>query len=181
MSNTINMVPVTHVARVVVASSFNPPVSPLGVAQVTSHPRITFNEFLGALEKFGYRVPLVSYGEWKRKMETYVADRSGTREENALLPLYHFVTGDLPGDTKAPELDDKNATEALKRDQAWTGEDWSSGGAVTEDTVGVYISYLIELGFMGKPEQSGIKELVVSRLTEAMREGMKLVGGRRGV
>jgi L-aminoadipate-semialdehyde dehydrogenase len=114
-------------------------------------------------------------------MEAYVSDRSGTKEENALLPLYHFVTGDLPADTKAPELDDKNATEALKKDQTWTGQDWSQGGAVTEDTVGVYVSYLIELGFMPKPEKKGIKELVMSRLTDAMREGMKLVGGRRGV
>jgi L-aminoadipate-semialdehyde dehydrogenase len=181
ISNTINMVPVTHVARVVVASSFNPPVQPLGVAQITSHPRITFNEFLGSLEKFGYTAPLVSYAQWKADMETYVTDRSGTKEENALLPLYHFVTGDLPADTKAPELDDGNAAEALKRDEKWTGQDWSKGGAVSEDTVGVYISYLIELGFMPKPEAKGVKDLVLGKLTEAMREGMKLVGGRRGV
>ncbi|KAH4225707.1 alpha-aminoadipate reductase [Parastagonospora nodorum] len=181
IANTVNMVPVTHVARVVVAASFNPPVAPLGVAQITSHPRITFNEFLGSLEKFGYTVPQVPYAQWKQDMETYVADQSGTREENALLPLYHFVTGDLPADTKAPELDDANAAEALRRDQAWTGQDWSQGGAVTEDTVGVYVGYLIELGFMPKPEGKGIKDLVVGKLTEAMREGMKLVGGRRGV
>jgi L-aminoadipate-semialdehyde dehydrogenase len=114
-------------------------------------------------------------------MEAYVADRSGTKEENALLPLYHFVTGDLPADTKAPEMDDRNAATALKKDEAWTGQDWSAGGAVTEDTVGVYISYLIELGFMPKPEQKGLKELLTSKLTDAMREGMKRVGGRRGV
>jgi L-aminoadipate-semialdehyde dehydrogenase len=181
ITNTINMVPVTHVARVVVAASFNPPVSPLGVAQITSHPRITFNEFLGSLENFGYKAPIVPYSQWKSGMETYVADRSGTKEENALLPLYHFVTGDLPADTKAPELNDANAAESLKKDQAWTSQDWSAGGAVTEETVGVYISYLIELGFMPKPEEKGIKELVMSKLTDAMREGMKLVGGRRGV
>jgi L-aminoadipate-semialdehyde dehydrogenase len=181
ITNTINMVPVTHVARVVVASSFNPPVAPLGVAQITSHPRITFKEFLGSLTKFGYDVPEVSYSTWKQNMESYVADRSGTKEENALLPLYHFVTGDLPADTKAPEMDDRNAATALKKDEAWTGQDWSAGGAVTEDTVGVYISYLIELGFMPKPEQKGLKELLTSKLTDAMREGMKRVGGRRGV
>lgn len=181
ITNTINMVPVTHVARVIVASTFNPPVSPLGVVQITSHPRITINEFLGSLEKFGYNVRQVSYAEWKKNMENYVADRSGTKEENALLPLYHFVTGDLPADTKAPELDDRNAATALKKDEAWTGQDWSAGGAVTEDTVGVYISYLIELGFMPKPENKGIKDLLVSKMTDAMREGMKLVGGRRGV
>jgi len=181
ITNTINMVPVNHVARVVVAASLNPPKSPIGVAQITSHPRITFNEFLGSLESYGYDVPLVSYPTWKSKMEEYVADRSGTKEDHALLPLYHFVTGDLPGDTKAPEMDDRNAAESLTKDAAWTGQDWSAGGAVTEETVGVYISYLIELGFMPKPEKKGIKDLVVSSLTDAMKEGMKLVGGRRGV
>ena len=181
ISNTINMVPVTHVARVVVASAFNPPTSPLGVAQITSHPRITFNDFLAALEHYGYTVPRVPYAAWKANMEAYVQDRSGTKEENALLPLYHFVTGDLPADTKAPELDDANAAAALKKDEAWTGQDWSKGGAVTQDTVGVYVSYLIELGFMPRPEKKGVSELVLGRLTDAMREGMKLVGGRRGV
>ncbi|KAL6705520.1 large subunit of alpha-aminoadipate reductase [Coniothyrium glycines] len=181
INNTINMVPVTHVARVVVATAFNPPASPLAVAQITSHPRITCNQFLGSLETFGYNVPQVSYEEWKSKMQAYVDDQSGAKEEHALLPLYHFVTGDLPADTKAPELDDQNATTSLKKDEAWTGQDWSAGGAVVEDTVGVYISYLIELGFMPKPESKGLKDLLVSKLTDAMREGMKLVGGRRGV
>ncbi|KAF2639257.1 large subunit of L-aminoadipate-semialdehyde dehydrogenase [Massarina eburnea CBS 473.64] len=181
ITNTINMVPVTHVARVVIASTFSPPVSPLGVAQITSHPRITTNTFVGALEKYGYTVPQVDYHAWTKSMESYVADQSGTREEHALLPLYHFVTGDLPTDTKAPELDDRNAAEALKKDQAWTGVDWSAGGAVTLETVGVYVSYLIELGFMPKPDGKGEVELPAAKLTEGMRGGMKKVGGRRGV
>ncbi|KZM18946.1 L-2-aminoadipate reductase [Ascochyta rabiei] len=181
IKNPINMVPVTHVARVVVASSFSPPTAPLGVAQITSHPRITFQQFLGSLESFGYNVPEVPYSTWKDNMEAYVADRSGTREENALLPLYHFVTGDLPSDTKAPEMDDRNATKALKADAQWTGQDWSAGGAVTEDTVGVYLSYLIDLGFMPPPEKKGLKDLLASKLTDAMKETLKTVGGRRGV
>jgi L-2-aminoadipate reductase len=178
------MVPVTHVARVVVASSFNPPVSPLGVAQVTSHPRITFNEFLGALEQYGYSVPLSPYETWRKKMESYVAcqgDYADVTEEHALLPLYHFVTTNLPADTRAPELDDRNAAAALKRDAAWTGEDWSAGGKVTVETVGVYIAYLIELGFMPKPTAKGEVELPKLEINEDVREGMKKVGGRRGV
>jgi L-aminoadipate-semialdehyde dehydrogenase len=181
IDNTINMVPVTHVARVVVASSLSPPVSPIGVSQITSHPRITINRFIGALEKYGYNVPQVDYSIWKKNIEAYVADQSGTREEHALLPLYHFVTGDLPADTKAPELDDRNAVQALRSDEKWTGVDWSQGGTVTEDTVGVYVSYLVELGFMPKPEGKGERALPAAKLTDGMREGMKLVGGRRGV
>ena len=123
ISNTINMVPVTHVARVVVASSLNPPVEPLSVAQVTSHPRITFNDFLSAISKYGYNVPPVPYNAWRKKMEEYVAGQGEFKDEtedHALLPLYHFVTTDLPADTRAPELDDRNAAEALKRDEGWT-------------------------------------------------------------
>lgn len=185
ISNTINMVPVTHVSRLVVAAAFNPPVSPLGVAQVTSHPRITFNDFLGALQRYGYDVPQVPYSEWKSAMEAYVAGSGAyadsSSEPHALLPLYHYVTGDLPADTKARELDDSHAAAALKADQAWSGQDWSAGGAVTEETVGVYLSYLIELGFMGAPKKQGEKKLPKLDLSEAVREGMARVGGRRGV
>ncbi|KAF2792409.1 large subunit of L-aminoadipate-semialdehyde dehydrogenase [Melanomma pulvis-pyrius CBS 109.77] len=186
ISNTINMVPVTHVSRVVVASSFSPPTAPLSVAQITSHPRITFNRFLGALELYGYEVPEIRYDHWKKKMQAYVSDQTGSssksgKEEHALLPLYHFVTGDLPADTKAPELDDKNAREALKSDVAWTGQDWTAGGAVREDTVGVYLSYLIELGFMPKPEGMAMLALPQPIVSKEQREGMMKVGGRRGV
>lgn len=66
------MVPVMHVARVVVASVFDTPVEPFGVVQMTSHPRLTFNGFVGSLENYGYTVPQVSYDEWRKKME---ADR----------------------------------------------------------------------------------------------------------
>jgi L-aminoadipate-semialdehyde dehydrogenase len=196
INNTINMVPVTHVSRVVVAASFTPPPtstststsssSPgLPVAQITSHPRITFNDFLGALQTYGYDIPLTPYPTWKQKMEAYVAGTgaytSVTDEQHALLPLYHFVTGDLPADTQAPELDDANAEVALKNDEKWTGQDWSAGGAVTTETVGVYVAYLVRLGFMPGPEGRGERELPGVNLSVEVREGMKRVGGRRGV
>jgi L-2-aminoadipate reductase len=37
IANTVNMVPVNHVARAVVAAALTPPKTPLGVAQVTSY------------------------------------------------------------------------------------------------------------------------------------------------
>ncbi|OCK85757.1 L-aminoadipate-semialdehyde dehydrogenase-like protein large subunit [Lepidopterella palustris CBS 459.81] len=184
ITNTINMVPVNHVARVVVASAFNPPVSPLGVAQVTSHPRITFNEFVESLEQYGYDVPRVEYAVWKKRMEEYVAGNSdGNKEEHALLPLYHFVTGDLPSDTRAPELDDANAVKALKLDAKWTGEDLSAGAGVSAETVGVYVAYLVKLGFLKAPPDGneGSKSLPEIGLAESQRTTLARVGGRRGV
>ena len=72
MANTINMVPVDHVARVVVAAAFFPPTSSLAVCQVTSHPRLTFNEFLGSLQLYGYDVPEVDYDTWRVSLDRFV-------------------------------------------------------------------------------------------------------------
>ena len=79
------MVPVTHVARVVVTSIFDAPVEPLGVVQVTSHPLLTFNGFVGSLENYGYTVPQVSYDEWCKKMEQYVASSVEEQKEDHAL------------------------------------------------------------------------------------------------
>ena len=74
IENTINMVPVDRVARIVVAAALKPPTEPLGVAQVTPHPRMKFNDFLGSLERHGYEVPRVDYQAWSKSLERYVAN-----------------------------------------------------------------------------------------------------------
>ena len=69
INNTINMVPVDRVARIVVASAFFPPVSPLGVAQVNGSPRMTFRNFLGTLQTYSYYVSLVEYHDkWRQSI-----------------------------------------------------------------------------------------------------------------
>jgi len=172
------MVPVDHVARVVVASAFSPPVSPLGVVQITSHPRLRFKEYLAILEEYGYRVPEVDYETWKRAMETYVMDGDAKQEQHALMPLYHFVTGDLPANTKAPELDDRNAEAALRADVEWTGEDVSAGCAVTPDSVGLYLSYMTATGFLPSPPSDAGRRLPAVRLSEGQQQALREVGGR---
>jgi L-aminoadipate-semialdehyde dehydrogenase len=82
ISNTVNMVPVDHVARVVVAAALNPPKTPLSVAQVTSHPRMTFSEYLATLQTYGYDVPEVEYGVWRKKLEEYASEEG--KEQHAL-------------------------------------------------------------------------------------------------
>ncbi|KAF2808878.1 alpha-aminoadipate reductase [Mytilinidion resinicola] len=172
MNNTVNMVPVTHVARVVVATSFYPPIEPLGVAQVTSHPRLTFNQFTVALAAYG--VKKVPYKEWKQKLDDYIRDG---KEEHALLPLYHFVTGDLPSDTRAPELDDANAAKALTLDAKWTGQDVSKGAAVELQTVKLYLAFLVEVGFLPQSTQGN---LPLVRLGETQKRLLAKLGGRSG-
>ncbi|MCJ1280937.1 large subunit of alpha-aminoadipate reductase [Xylographa opegraphella] len=180
ISNTINMVPVDHVARVVVSCAFDPPVNPLGVAQVTGHPRMTFSEFGGSLAQYGYQVPEVDYETWQRSLEIYVKNQSkerSTAEEHALMPLYHFVIGDLPAGTKAPELSDINTAAALRADAARTGEDRSAGAGVTLTLMGTYIAYLVATGFLPPPNSDG-RPLPALQLGDLQRESLKQIGGR---
>lgn len=152
ISNSINMVPVEHVARVVVATALHPPQADyLSVAHVTSHPRITFNHFVGAMSKYGYDIAQIDYPDWKVALERYVVDGS---KSSALYPLLHFVLDNLPQDTKAPELDDHNAVRALRADAAYSGEDVSAGRGVS-DVLGVYIGYLVKTGFLPAPTGTG--------------------------
>lgn len=97
------------------------------------------------------------------------------------MPLYHFVTADLPSNTKAPELDDTHAAFALRADAAWSGIDASTGAGVTEDLVGLYCSYLAEVGFLPKPTVSAApRQLPAARLSEDQKKALLSVGGRGG-
>jgi len=172
-------VPVDHVARLVAATAFNPPEANPGVTHLTSHPRLTFNEYLSSLQTYGYETPIVEYPKWRDAVESYV--ESGNKEEHALLGLYHMVTGDLPANSKSVELDDRNAAAALRTDKARTGQDLSGGSAVTEDIVGVYLSYLIARGFMPKPTTQGTKSLPSVHISKEQMQALEKVGGRGGV
>jgi L-2-aminoadipate reductase len=94
------------------------------------------------------------------------------------MPLYHFVTADLPSSTKAPELDDSNAATALKADKAWSGEDLSAGSGVTEELMGVYLSYLVSVGFIPPPPSEGLKPLPALKISDQQKSALLNVGGR---
>lgn len=96
------------------------------------------------------------------------------------MPLYHFVTADLPANTKAPELDDSNAGAALKSDAQWSGTDASAGSGVTEDLMGVYLAYLHAIGFLPAPTAKAEKTLPDVALSEAQKASLASVGGRGG-
>lgn len=213
--NTINMVPVDHVARVIVACAFHPPVSPLGVAQITGHPRMTFSEFGGSLAIYGYHVAMVEYETWRRSLESFVerqTEQKFSTEEHALMPLYHFATGkyltpyahkrrtsldrthmmrscrsskqltpvigDLPANTKAPELSDTNAIAALRADSIREGKDPSAGSRVTLELLGVYLAYLVAIGFLPPPHHDAGRQLPVITLNECQMNSAGKVGGR---
>lgn len=93
-------------------------------------------------------------------------------------PLYHFVVDDLPANTKAPELDDRNAATALKADVEWTNEDLSSGGAVTLGSIGKCLSYLCATGFLLPPKHTGKAQLPEMRLSKEQTAAQQYIGGR---
>jgi L-aminoadipate-semialdehyde dehydrogenase len=182
INNTVNMVPVDHVARVVVACAFNG--TTMRVAHVTGHPRLRFNQFLAALETYGYSVPLTDYVPWTATLESYVNRHNDSSTAHALMPLFTFVANDLPSNTRAPELDDSNAEDALYADSEWTGEDVSAGSGVTKNLIGLYLAYLVEVGFMPKPDGTDKKmkkRLPSLQMSEAQRQALATVGGRGGV
>ena len=173
ITNTINMVPVTHVAQKVIGAAIWADKG--SVSHVEAHPRLTFNEFLSTLEDLGYSSPLVGYETWRRKVEQYV-ESPNKQEELALLGLFHLVTGDLPGSTKAPNLDDTNATEALCKDLEVVRKASTPAG-VTKEAVASYLSYLVARGFMQAPPT---KSLPVRTISKAQATALEKVGGRGG-
>jgi L-aminoadipate-semialdehyde dehydrogenase len=110
------------------------------------------NDWIGALEVYGYNAPLIPYSEWSTKVKDYVND-AAEKEEHALLPLFHFVVGDLPGNSIAPELDDANALGALGLYDAKQGAqaDAQASSNVNIDVLGTYLAYLVTIGFLPAP------------------------------
>ncbi|KAK3355197.1 hypothetical protein B0H65DRAFT_515791 [Neurospora tetraspora] len=156
--NTVNAVPVNHVARTVVAAALNPIPSGVHVIHVTAHPRLRMNEYLAILEYYGYKTPETSYEEWKDELEKFVSAGSLVKdqEQHALMPLYHFCMNDLPANTRAPEMDDRNAVAVLKADaDKWTGVDDSTGSGIGREEVGKFLAYLSEINYVPKPTEKG--------------------------
>merc|ERR1711939_1022068 len=112
------------------------------VYQVTARPNVRFNEFLGALAKYGYRVEQSEYLVWRTKLEQHVMQV----QDNALFPLLHYV---LPTSTKSPELDDTN-TMALLRD---AGE--KDRIPIDDTLVGKYLAWVVKADFLPVPTEKG--------------------------
>ncbi|KAI0009601.1 alpha-aminoadipate reductase [Xylariaceae sp. FL0662B] len=181
ITNTVNSLPVDFVSEVVVAAALNP-LPGVNVVNVTAHPRLRMNEFLSALNYYGYDVPEVEYEEWTAQLEKFVAAGpvEKDQEQSALMPLFHMVMSDLPISTRAPELDDRNAVAVLKADaDRWTGVDDSAGEGITREDIGKYLRFLAETKFMPWPTGRG-RELppIAADIVQAQERWR--VGGRGG-
>ncbi|KAH8116226.1 large subunit of L-aminoadipate-semialdehyde dehydrogenase [Phellopilus nigrolimitatus] len=153
INNTINMVPVDHVARIVSAAAVTPlEDSALSVLHVTARPPPTYNDLFLSLIAYGFEVEQCEYLVWRRRLEQHILKV----QDNALFPLLHFVLDDLPTNTKAPELSDTNTRLLLARRQL--------PESMTVDTklVGLYFAWLIEAGFMPAPSSASPAETLPS-------------------
>ncbi|KAK4947557.1 large subunit of alpha-aminoadipate reductase [Elasticomyces elasticus] len=179
--NTINMAPVDHVARAVVACAFNPPSESTKVACISGNPKLRFNQFLATLQTYGYTTNLIDYIPWCSILNEYVT----TNTDFALMPLFTFVANDLPANSVSIELDDTNTEKALYADCEWSGEDVSGGSSVTRNTVGLSLAYLVAIGFLPPPSadhQGGsVKSLPVVKVSDEQKKALLSVGGRGGM
>lgn len=158
MHNTINMVPVDHVAlSTALAAVSSLPDAPLSVLHITARPLPTFNGMLSSLVQYGFPTKPCDYVVWRQKLEQHAMET----QDNALFPLLHFVLDDLPTSTKAPELDDSNAQALLKQH---TGKLVTT---VSDELIGLYLSWLVAAGFLPRPSLISPAKSLPSIYTES--------------
>ena len=145
---------------------------------VTPSPQLSFNAFLETLQKYGYDVPQVPYSQWRAALEQYVSTESREKEAQALLPLFDWVTADLPSETDSRDLDNTNARAVL---EASGVKRENCEVEVTQETVGTYLAFMAEVGFIGRPEGGNeVTGLPVVRIGEEQRAALKVVGRGAG-
>lgn len=167
IQNTINVLPVDHVARCTVLASLEDQ-DPLKVYHLTARPLPRFNSFLDTLTHYGYQVERQDYLTWRVRLEQSIMKNDP--EDNALFPLLHFVLSDLPSSTKSAELDDRNLSRLLRKDG---GKDQVSIGL---NELATYLAWLVQVGFLpSQPSEAPIKLPSLS-----VDDHMKRVIGRTG-
>ncbi|KAJ7152584.1 alpha-aminoadipate reductase Lys1p [Mycena crocata] len=144
INNTVNMVPVDHVARCTTLAAVAPlRDAPLSVLHITARPLPTYNDLLAPLAQYGFATAQCEYVVWRRRLEQHVMET----QDNALFPLLHFVLDDLPTSTKSPELDDAN-TAALLAAEA------ERSATVSEELVEKYLAWLVRADFLPSPTEA---------------------------
>lgn len=176
--NTINLVPVSYCANVVVEASLYPlsgEKAGVNVYHVTPHPQMPFNHFTSTLEVCGYDCPVVSFETWRARLEKYV--ESAGEESHALLPLFDWVTDDLPSSTSSKVLDDSNV-QALFRSNRITKD--TTGVEVTQETVMAYLRFMNAIGFLAPPAvqraEMGKLRLGAAVLGDVQKQALGKVG-----
>ncbi|MBW0524956.1 hypothetical protein O181_064671 [Austropuccinia psidii MF-1] len=146
IDNTINMLPVNHVARCTVLAALEIQ-EPLKVYHLTPRPLPRFSFFLNILTHYGYDVKKEDYMGWRIRLEETIM--SGGPSDNALFPLLHFVLNDLPSSTKSAELDDRNTVELNQKNGL------KENFEISVEDLGIYLAWLIEVNYLPSPNLTG--------------------------
>lgn len=85
---------------------------------------------------------------------------------------------DLPSNTRAPELDVSNALTVLGRHSQESGHGTPTDMEVTEDLIGLYLAYLVAVGWLPSPPTPADKTLPSVIFKAEQREAQAKVGGR---
>lgn len=145
MSNDVNCCSVDYVASVVAGAAYHDQAStPLGVLQVTNPAGFTYNDMFGSLLTYGYKIQQTEYIDWRNKLMEYTLKS----QDHSLFPLLHFVLDDLPTSTKSAQLDDTHTQAVLALDGV-------KQPLMGDDLLGLYIAYLIKVGYMPVPSGTG--------------------------
>ncbi|KIY45047.1 large subunit of L-aminoadipate-semialdehyde dehydrogenase [Fistulina hepatica ATCC 64428] len=148
INNTVNMVPVDHVALCAAQAAVAPlDKATMSVCHIQARPSPTFNSMLSSLSTYGFPAEQCEYIDWRRKLEQHVMET----QDNALFPLLHFVLDDLPTSTKSPELDDSNTVALLRRGGISTYTKTSNSTTVDDELMGMYLAWLVAAGFLPAP------------------------------
>ncbi|KAI0251949.1 alpha-aminoadipate reductase Lys1p [Lactifluus subvellereus] len=150
IDNTINMVPVNHVAFCITLAAVSPHQGAgMTALHVRARPLPTYNAIFSSLSRYGFATERCEYLIWRRKLEQHVMEV----QDNALFPLLYFVLDDLPTSTKSPDLDDSNICALLK------GYDDKGDRTVSDELMAKYLSWLILTEFLPKPSFPGTNVL----------------------
>ena len=151
INNSINMVPVDHVAQIISTATVSPLTEPnRTVLHVSATPPPSYKVLFSALSTHGWKVDECEYLNWRGKLEQHVLENN----DNALFPLLHFVLDDLPTSTKAPELNNANTALLL------SSQGYEAHATVTPDLTGLYLSWLVNTGFLPHPShETAVKPL----------------------
>ncbi|KAI7942750.1 hypothetical protein MJO29_012594 [Puccinia striiformis f. sp. tritici] len=165
--NTINMLPVNHVATCTVLASFEDQ-EPLQVYHLTARPLPRFSSFLGTLNHYGYQVIKQDYLTWRISLEQSIMKNDP--QDNALFPLLHFVLSDLPSSTKSAELDDFNTTKLLTKNHL------NDHRSIEIQDLAVYLAWLVNVAFLPPPSSNSENPLPTLSLDHHMTKLISRTG-----
>lgn len=165
------MVPVDYVAALTTAAATTNSGDGVAVLQVSPQSGgLTWKSFLEAPALYGYQIkPSETYDHWRDCVLAYVEKH----EDWAAMPLLDLVTSDFPASTTPRYLDDKNARRVLE-----ASESAPVPRCVDAKLVGLYLSYLIKIGFTTAPLSSSSSSLPSISIDEEQMKALGQLGGR---